>query len=302
MKKIMFIISVSLLLLNISLVNAEIYKNLDKIEVSWYFHTSLLVWDSCWGWAWDWRFSNWWFAWFSNYKELKDFFDNSASISCQNVSLWTINNIETSKNYTDVINTNKTWSWEYMLFPSKDFMSNIAKNPIFKDNISKEKSILANDPMFKNNKNEIMKINNQDLIMFLQSEFFKWKQVKITWKYYHIKWKYSYTTDFTWEQNVDLDLNIVIVDDISFPEAIKKTEPNMELVNEFKTRFESYVKKKKLVLTDYDNFIEILSNKVKLLQAKSSKNSELYVTLQAILDYLDEANNDTTHIIENLFD
>jgi len=310
-------------------------KNLDKIEKVWYFHSAELTGDSCWGWAWDFRFRDSWSAWFNKYSELKDLFSNTeTSISCMSTSIWMLNNIAQIqeknqfwtiytepnwKNSTSPENINKTWTDEYMLIPSKDFMWNLSKNSLFKD-----------------------KTNKNDLLSYIQSDFFKWKEIKIIWRYYHIKGNYKYSSPFLWEQNLDLDLNIIIVDDINLvntdtkvdvnvsnivttvdtttpaipttkitnssrwksPSEIRKINANDTVLQETFTKVDTVVYKLISSNTLEDEFNWILWNKMKNL-TKNIANARLNTTsprkLQ-LLDYLeselDEKYSDDIHITD----
>lgn len=306
-KTLLTITTLSLLLLNNNIfADTTTYKNLDKIEKVWYFHSALLTWGTWWGWAWDWRFNNSWQAWFSKYNELKDLFANiESNISIFTTSVWILNNTPQiqEKNqfwtiysepdwtsYTSPENINKTWTDEYMLIPSKDLLSNLAKNPIFKD-----------------------KTNKNDILSYLQSDFFKWKQVKIIWRYFKIKWTYKYSNPFLWDKSLDMDLNIIIVDDISLDtnsnttkQVIKQivkqdiqkpevknnapyvlVEADNKIITSNTKMLDDYFSK----ITDSnisENEVNRITSAIKTRQSKYESNSRSYLIFQSYLDYINK--------------
>lgn len=260
-------------------INGVDYQNLNKIEITGYYHPTLVSsWDAPGGWLWDIRFNQetQWKSLFS-YPELQPFLSNVEifkSIHWQTVFIGALNNISPLDDqeadwdwyYNDGIN--KTGSWEFLLIPSKSFSWNVMKNPIFKDAYD-----INSIPW---------RLNYSDL-----TEYFKKNKVKIIWRFYHIQWKYDIEEEYSWKMSLDLNWNIILVDDISLD--LKVSVP----VSKEKTREELIKEKAKVYEDKIDKIINNTSwfldkiDKIDLfnraLSAPKYKNNPI---VQELLGYL----------------
>ena len=282
MKKIISCLSIigfSISSANAENVNGINYRNFDKIEITWYYHPTLVSsGDSPGGWLWDTRFNEQtqWKSLFS-YPELQPFLNNVEifkNIHWLSVFIGVLNNepqidkkrIDWSWFYKD--NFNETGNWEFLLIPSKSFSWNVMKNPIFKD---------AYDI------NSIPWILNYSEL----TEYFKKNKVKIIWRFYHIQGKYVIEEEYSWKTNLDLDWNIILVDDISLD--LKASMP----VSKAKTREELIKEKAKVYEDKIDKIINNTSwfldkiDKIDLFnKALSTPKYKNNAIVQELLEYL----------------
>lgn len=252
------------------------YNNFDPIEQIWYFHSSTLIWDSCWWGYYDARFAfNWWLSW---KKEFSDFFSNISWLGCKEVSLWILNNLpqrveqrlywkesvtvyspplelsDSSWTEIDIQNINKTSPWDFFLIPSKKLRENV------------NKSLSLNW------------VDESEVLFKLQWDIFKWKKVKITWKFYKIKGKYTITWFEDVKKEVDFDLNVIIVDNIDL--NIKtKDKIIKEQVALYKWKIDLLFSK----ITDYNAFNQKIELFLKVFSQKRYVSNPIIVELTSYI-------------------
>lgn len=255
------------------------YQNLDKIEITWYYHPALVSpGDALGWWLWDIRFNQGtqWKSLFS-YPELQPFLNNVEifkDIHWQTVFIGALNNIPPTYDqeadwdwyYNDGIN--KTGSWEFLLIPSKSFSWNVMKNPIFKD---------AHDI------NGIPWLLNYSKL----TEYFKKNKVKIIWRFYHIQWKYDIEEKNSWKINLDLNWNIILVDDISLDlkakTPISKEKTREELIKEKAKVYENKIDKIIDNIPMFTDKIDKINLFIKALSIPKYKNNPI---VKELLEYL----------------
>ena len=196
-------------------INGKSYNNLDKIEVTGYYHPSELYVESPGGML-DWKYTQ---SGLWKYPEHKALVDNVGKLNIfwGSVSLWILNNTQAKRDengnysesngytYVESDTLNKTSDGEFLLLLSKDFESNILKNPIFAKDLSPEWTKNRINAM-----RSILQFNNGNVDL-------RKNKIKIIGKYYRLKWHFVFedkNLDLPKEEK-DLDLNIILVDDIS---------------------------------------------------------------------------------------
>lgn len=265
-------------------INGINYQNLDKIEITWYYHPSeIRVWDAPGGGILDPRF--YWENSFSSYPELRNFFSNIGvikSIYWNNISIGVLNNtplIDDAEpnwdQYYDVDDLNKTGSWEFLLIPSKSFSWNIMKNPIFKEAYS-----IDSIPwmlQFSSKENNL-----------------RGNRIKIIWKFYNLRGLYSFKEEYPpWERKtLDMNLNIILVDDIRLDTKVVvpiiKEKTKEELIKEKVKVYEDKIDKTIDSIPFFLDKIDKINLFNKALSVPKYQNN---VIVKELLDYLRNLEN-----------